>query len=384
MKLLLINYEFPPLGGGAGQATAALAREFAAAGHEASVLTSRFRGQPAFERVGGVEIHRVRVVRRREDRCTPPEMVTFMGSAAFAALGLARRWRPDATIAFFGIPSGPVSLLLRLAAGTPYLVSLRGGDVPGFQPYDLAKMHRRLGPLIRLIWRRSCGVVANSGGLQALARSFAPELPVAVIPNGVDATAFSPAPKQEEIAGPVRLLFVGRLVYQKGLDVLLAALAPLAAETDFHLELIGDGDERAGLEAEARRRGFAPKLTFSGWLARDEIARRYRAAEVFVFPSRDEGMPNVVLEAMASGLPIVATAIAGSEELVRDGINGLLVPSENAAALTGALRRIIADAALRAKMGRASRARIEAEYTWSQVAACYLETLRKQCVPAPS
>ncbi len=378
MRILLINYEHPPLGGGAGQATASIARELVAAGHSALVLTSLFRGQPVRDEVSGYSILRVPVIRRRADRCTPPEMLTFMASAAFAALGEVRAWKPDVTIAFFGIPSGPVALLLSAVCGVPYVVSLRGGDVPGFQPYDLARMHRLLGPVIRLLWRRSIGVVANSGGLRMLANRFAPDVDVAVIPNGVDVRTFRPREDGAGAAGPVRLLFVGRLVFQKGLDVLLSALAVLPGGSDFQLEIIGDGDRKPALEAEAARLGFADRITFSGWSSREAIAVRYRRADVFVFPSRDEGMPNVVLEAMASGLPIVATKIAGSEDLVRDGESGFLVPVDDSAALAEALSRLLADRNLRETMGRANRARTEREFTWSRVASSYVDYLREQ------
>lgn len=384
MKILLINYEYPPLGGGAGQATAALAREFAAAGHEPLVLTSRFRDQPAEEVVAGVRLVRVPVIRRRADRCTPPEMLTFLASASWTALREIAAWKPDATIAFFGIPSGPVALLLKLTTGVPYVVSLRGGDVPGFQPYDLALFHKLLGPIIRLLWRKAAATVANSAGLQALGQKFAPELPIGVIPNGVNVATFHPAAENTPHHGPVRLLFVGRVVFQKGLDVLFRALAALPTELEWELEIIGDGDARPALTLESAQLGIAPRITFSGWQDRAVIAERYRTADLFVFPSRDEGMPNVVLEAMASGLPIVATAIAGSEELVREGENGHLVPTENAPALTDALARLIAQPETRRAMGRASRERIEREYTWARVAACYLDLLREKCAPSSS
>ena len=378
MRILLVNYEYPPLGGGAGQATASLAREFAMAGHETLVLTSRFTGQPAMEEVAGFRIQRVPVLRRRPDRCTPPEMLTFLASALAAALGSVRAWKPDAVITFFGIPSGPVGLLLKLISGRPYIVSLRGGDVPGFQPYDLALFHKLLGPLIRLIWKQAHAVVANSAGLQALARRFAPDLPIAVIPNGVDAQKFHPAAEPKAIgATPVRMLFVGRVVYQKGLDILFKALATLPPELNYALEIIGDGDQRPALTAEAERLGIASRIQFSGWCDRSVIAERYRAADLFVFPSRDEGMPNVVLEAMASGLPVVATAIAGSEELVRNGVNGYLVPTDDAPALASALAGLIGQPEMRRAMGRASRERIVREYTWTRVAAGYLDLARE-------
>lgn len=383
MRILLVNYEYPPLGGGAGQATASLAREFAASGHEPRVLTSRFAGQPDFEEIAGVQIQRVPVVRRRADRCTPPEMLTFLFSACVAALGRVRAWQPEVVITFFGIPSGPVGLLLRVTDRVPYLVSLRGGDVPGFQPYDLALFHRLLGPVIRLLWRKAHRVVANSTGLQTLARRFAPELPIATIPNGVDSQRFRPPSTLAHNLHP-RMLFVGRLVFQKGLDVLFRALAQLPPDLAWQLEIIGDGDLRGPLEAEARRLGLAEKITFAGWCERDVIAARYRHADLFVFPSRDEGMSNVVLEAMASGLPILATAIAGNEELVRDGENGVLVPPDDAPALTTALARLLAAPAQLPALGRASRTRVEREYTWARVAASYLEILRETCLPPPS
>ncbi len=383
MRILVVNYEYPPLGGGAGQATAALAREFAAAGHAVLVLTSRFRGQPDVEFVAGYRIRRVPVARRRQDRCTPPEMLTFLASACWTVLREVHAWRPEATIAFFGIPSGPVAWLLKVVGGVPYIVSLRGGDVPGFQPYDLARLHQLLGPAIRFLWKKSAAIVANSRGLQALGQRFAPELPIRVIPNGVDAAAFHPAPEgTAPRSGPVRLLFVGRVVFQKGLDVLLRALAALPRELDYELEIIGDGDARPALTLEIAQLGLAPRVTFAGWCDRAHIAERYRAADLFVFPSRDEGMPNGVLEAMASGLPIVATAIAGSEELVREGENGHLVPPEDHAALSAALSRRIAAPETGRAMGRASRAIIEREYTWSRVAACYLDLLREKCAPS--
>ena len=381
MRILLVNYEYPPLGGGAGQATASLAREFVTAGHEPLVLTSRFKGQPSVEDVDGVRIQRVPVIRHRADRCTPPEMLTFLLSASAAALGSVCAWKPDVVVAFFGIPSGPIGLLLRLINRTPYIVSLRGGDVPGFQPYDLAFFHKLLGPIIRLLWKNAAGVVANSAGLQSLARRFAPEMEIAVIPNGVDAQTFHPTSAPAEAPRPVQLLFVGRVVFQKGLDVLLRALAMLPSSHDFRLEIIGDGDQREPLAAEIRRLGLEQKITFAGWCDRAAIAERYQQADVFVFPSRDEGMPNVVLEAMASGLPIVATAIAGNEDLVREGENGCLVPTEDAAALAAALTRLIERPDLRRTMGRASRAIVEREYTWQRVAACYLDLLRESCRP---
>src|SRR5919198_1367166 len=113
MRVLLINYEFPPIGAGAGNATANIARCLAAAGVEVGVLTSRYRDLPAREQRQGYTLWRVPALRRRPDQCSPAEMVTFIAGGLVPALTIARNWRPDATCAFFGLPSGPLALLIR-------------------------------------------------------------------------------------------------------------------------------------------------------------------------------------------------------------------------------------------------------------------------------
>ena len=370
---MLINYEYPPLGGGAGNATANIARELTAAGHEVTVLTSAFRGLPRDEAPDGFRIRRIPALRLHADRCSTLEMAVFMVSAAIAAPALAGKWCPDAAIAFFGIPSAPAAWTLKLLRKVPYIVSLRGGDVPGFLPRDLALYHRLASPAIRFLWRRAGAVVANSEGLRKLALTAAPEHKVDMIPNGVDTRIFRPAPDAAGAAdgAPLRLLFAGRLTRQKGVDILIEALKGLSPSLPWRLRIAGDGPEKAALHQQAQEAGVLDRVEFAGWLTREDIPGSYRQADVFVLPSRDEGMPNVILEAMASGLPVVATRIAGNDELVRDGETGLLVAAEDAAGLRRAIKRLAADAALRVRMGQAARASAETNYSWTATAKQY-------------
>ncbi|MFP5258146.1 MAG: glycosyltransferase family 4 protein [Acidobacteriota bacterium] len=382
LNLLLLNYEYPPIGGGAGNATANMARELAGLGHRVRVVTAAFAGQQRREAVDGFEIWRIPAVRRHADHCSPLEMLTFLASASVALPIMQRTFRADACICFFGIPCGPAAWLLKALCGVPYVVSLRGGDVPGFQPYDLAGYHRVTGPLIRFLWRGAAGVVANSQGLAALARKTAGQTPIAMIPNGVDTARFFPGPTpapagqpeataKPDGSGPVRLLFVGRVVHQKGLDVLLAALAELPSGLKWSLDIVGDGPLRPALAEQAARLGLAGRVRFAGWATREAMPDILRAADLFVFASRDEGMPNAVLEAMASGLPVAATRISGNEELVLDGETGLLVPPDDVAALAGALGRLLGDRDLRRRLGAAGRERVVREYSWRSVAERY-------------
>jgi len=373
MRLLFLNYEFPPLGGGAATASRHLIREWTAMGVEVRVITSHFSGLPWREEQDGAVIHRLPVLRRRRDRGRIGEMALYMAGASLLAPILAARWKPDAALAFIGIPSGPVAWGLKLLTGVPYVVCLRGGDVPGFRCEGVDGFHRLLAPATRRIWGQAAAVTANSRGLADLARAFAPDLAVPVIPNGVDTNLFHPGPvRPVEMDAPVRLLAVGRLVGQKGFDLLFEALARPGLERA-ELDLVGDGEWRAQLQAQAARLGLTERIRFRGWLDRADLATVYREADLFVLSSRDEGMPNVVLEAMASGLPVVSTAVAGACDLVADGGTGLLVPTEDAGALADAIRRMVHGAAMRAEFGARGRSRVEESFSWRAAAGGFLD-----------
>ena len=224
MKILILNSEYPPIGGGAGNATANIARLFAERGDEVLVLTSLHGNLPKEELCNGVRLLRGPTVRRHADRSTALEQVSFIVGASFRSLALLREFKPDVTLAFFGLPSGAIGWLLKAVAGIPYVVSLRGGDVPGFRPYDFWLYHRIAVPWLRIIWHGAAAVVANSQGLYAMAKAFDARTEISIVPNGVDSEEF-PLPVRQW--SPPRVLSVGRVVYQKGYDIAIRALAGL-------------------------------------------------------------------------------------------------------------------------------------------------------------
>ncbi|HUH97501.1 MAG TPA: glycosyltransferase family 4 protein [Anaerolineales bacterium] len=373
MKILLINSEYPPIGGGAGNASANIARLLAQRGCEVTVMTSAWDGLPVRALQEGVKLLRVRSLRRHADRSTAWEQISFILAASLHARHLARQPRPDVTLAFFGLPSGAVALLLRRLYGIPYVVSLRGGDVPGFRPYDFRFYHRLAAPLLHRIWRGAASIVANSRGLQELALAFDSHYEIPVIPNGVDAVRFTVSQRDWS---PPHILSVGRVVYQKGLDLAMRALSQLK-DQEWMWTIAGDGPQMPMLKTMAREYGIQERVHFQGWLSQEQLKVQYAAANLFLFPSRHEGMPNAVLEAMASSLPVVATRISGSDELVVEGETGRLIPSEDVDALRGALRVLVGDAAQRERMGHAARQRVERSFTWTRVAEQYEAILRK-------
>ena len=370
MHILIINSEYPPIGGGASNASAHIAKTLVGLGQRVTVMTSAFRGMKRTEEIEGVRILRLPALRNKSDRSSTWEQVSFMLSACLIGIWQVNRMRPDAALAFFGAPSGVAAWFWNLFFRLPYIVSLRGGDVPGFRPYDFARQHRLLAPLLRRVWHRAATVVANSEGLRQLGQIFEPRIPVRVIPNGVDLEKFKPVSQRWD---PPRLLFVGRVVYQKGLDLLLKALAGLR-DSPWELEIVGDGPRVERLKEQVAQLHLEKKVSFAGWLSRDGLPQAYQRANLFVYPSRHEGMPNAVLEAMASGLPVLATRIAGNEDLVSEE-TGVLVPPEDVQALGAALASLISNASLRQQMGAAARKQVEAQYSWRKVAQAYLDLM---------
>jgi glycosyltransferase involved in cell wall biosynthesis len=376
VRILLVNYEFPPVGGGAANATSFLARALVALGHEVTVLTTAFGPLRGTTTESGVDLVRVRTLRRSADRSNPFEMLSFLLAAAVPGLRLARRRGFDATIAFFTIPSGPICWLLRLALGIPYVVSLRGGDVPGFVP-EIGGIHRLIAPLRRAVLRRACAVVANSNSLARLSEAADP-FPVQIIPNGVDPLAFAPQGSVDCGAeNEFRILFVGRLHSQKNVGALLESAAALAALPGARVvvEIVGDGPERPALTKRAEQTGAARVLRWHGWLDKQQVLACYQRAHVFVNPSRYEGMPNTVLEAMACAVPVVASRIGGNEDLVVEGETGFLFDLDAPQALTALLQRLRLHPSLGPGLGARGRQRVIEGFSWPRVAAQYVRLL---------
>lgn len=217
----------------------------------------------------------------------------------------------------------------------------------------------------------------SAAEIQALGLGRVPACPV---PNGVDARRFTPAEPAERAILRARLslprdepiaLFVGRLERRKGLDILLAAWADLLRRPAAPRLLIAGPGEAGPWARQAQAHGVQRWVTFLG--RRADVADLYRSADLLVFPSRAEGCPNVVLEAMASGLPVVATDVAGNREAVgEDGKAGRLVPAEDPAALAEAVATLAASAALRREVGSAARQRALERFDIDRVGARYL------------
>jgi len=383
---MLLNYEYPPLGGGAGIATRSLAESLTERGVEVDVVTAGPDDSPDLPPllsgdVRGPHVFRVRTSRRELHSAGMMVGASFVLKARPLIRRLLRDARYDVAHFFFSLPTGAL-LPLAQEAGLGTVLSLRGSDVPG---YDLTKpglraTHRILRPLTRSIWSRADRVVAVCTSLGELARETKPDLEFEVIGNGVDLERFHPASGRREAGAPLRCLAVSRLVERKALDTLLRAFKRLPAE-GFRLTIVGSGTEEQSLRDLARDLGLDGVVRFVGAALHAELADYHREADVFVLVPRAEAFGNVFAEAIAAGLPVVGSAVGGVRDLVEPGVNGLLVPPDDPEATAAALARLT-DIELREEMGRQSRAKAEEFLSWEAVARSYLSVYR-QIVPLP-
>ena len=374
MHILLINYEYPPIGGGAATATAAIAGHLTSLGHVVTVLTSRFRDLKGESGDGDVRVVRCPAIRRRPDRSGIPEMFSFLASAGLMLAPVIRKHRIEASIVFFSFPCGPLGLWGLMRGNVPYVISLRGGDVPGNEA-ALAPVHKLLTPLRRLIFRKSVAVVANSQGLKEMSERADP-CPVQVIPNGVDADFFCPKENlPKAVRHPFAFLFVGRFQITKNLFYLFDHVASLkcSGAGPFVLHLVGDGPQRDELQKHAKKKGIEASLVWHGWVEKGRLRAIYRNADCLVNPSLCEGMPNVVLEAMACGLPVIASRVPGNDAVVRHEETGRLFDLDKPETFVTALRQMMEDPEQAIKMGQTGRAWVLKDFSWRRVAQAYAD-----------
>jgi phosphatidylinositol alpha-1,6-mannosyltransferase len=374
LRILMLNNEFPPLGGGTGVVNYHILKELAIYSDIWIDLITSSRSRHRFETVHfskRIKIFKVPVHNRNIHHATNAELMRYFFLGLQASRKLLRQQKYDLSFAFSGVPAGAISYLLKQSSSLPYLVSLQGPDVPGFEArYDY--LYPVLRPILRIIWRNSVFVTAISGEHQRLAAKTMPNLNIPIIYNGVDTKTFFPSekPLNSEV---IKILCVGRLIERKGQHHLLRSFSDLLHKCNLQLKLIlvGTGDMRERLISLALNLGVEKHVEFKEFIDRERMPEVYRQADIFVLPSQNEGMSIALLEAMASGLPVIVTNTGGTEELVRQGENGLIVPWASEQTLTEALIKLASDGHLRKSMGRKGL-EIAKNLDWGHIAQQYM------------
>lgn len=281
----------------------------------------------------------------------------------------------DLCWAYATVPAGFIAVALRFRTGLPYVLITQGPDIPWYERryYPLYPV---LLPIVKLIWHYATIVTAQSEASARLILKTSPRLPIEIIHNGVETERFAPPPEVLDQRGhrkPLTFACVGRLIERKGQQHLLEAADLLnrrGYSGQFRVLLVGSGDNEEPLREQSTRLGLQDRVAFAGVVARDEMPQQYAQADVFVLPSYNEGMSVALLEALASGLPVIVTETGGTSELVQD--NGLLVPWAEPGALAEALKDFLREPDLCRQMGRRSQ-EIARSFSWQATAQAYLD-----------
>jgi glycosyltransferase involved in cell wall biosynthesis len=295
---------------------------------------------------------------------------------------VVRRYRVDLIHAHWVIPNGFTAAVVSKLTGRPLFISLHGSDI------FFARRNRVFGTLATWAFAQATGVTACSPELYEGARQLgASPQKLHMVPWGADPEVFAAGSPQLDslrqkfgLKPNSRLLLtVGRLVGKKGFINFIEAFGRLSADfPDVSIMLVGDGPERSELQAAAQRLGIADRVHFAGQVEWPDIPDYLTMADIFVAPSihdhgNVDGLPTVILEAMAAGKPIIASRVGGIPLVVRDGVNGFLVDESDIAALAGALHKLLCQPQLVGQYGEMSRKLVETQFNWRRVALSFVD-----------
>ncbi len=380
-KILFLNYEYPPLGGGAANATAQLLLEYSKRDDIyleliTSSITDKYEKQKIAE---NIIIHRLPIGKNGENLNyqTQKELLRYTWKAYKFSKELLTKEKFDLSHSFFTLPCGAVSLVLKYQFKLPYIVSLRGADVPGYSE-RFTNVYRFLLWFIRKIWKKSAYVVTNSKGLTRLAKKSL-NFNFKEIVNGIDTNYFLPGNRTEEDRKKeFRVLCASRLSHRKGFIYAIDALTEIVKKYP-HVKMIfagGDGGAMENLKGHAQALGVKEFTEFSGRYTKKQAPSIYQNADLFLMPSLNEGMSNNLLEALASGLPVLMTKTGGAEELVLNSKNGFLIKMKDGEDIACKIEKFIKNDSMCEKMGKESR-KLALTMTWKNVSDKYIELYKK-------
>ncbi len=362
MRILMLNYEYPPLGGGASPVTKSLSEELVKFGHTVDVVTMGFKGLKEKEEINGVTIYRVPCIRKKQGVCQTHEMLSYCYSAFRFLPKLLSENKYDICHTHFIIPTGIVSYLNKNKI--PYIITSHGSDVPGHNPNRFSLQHKLLKPIWKKVIKNAERVVIPSNYLKKLVLESVNTDNLTVIPNGLDINSFNFNPSEKD----KKILLVSRLFEFKGFQYFLDAIRDI--DIDYEINIVGDGPYKRALIEKSKT--VKTQLNFLGWLDNKSIGYKklYESSSIFIHPSSAESFGVVLLEAMSSGCAIITTNNSGCSEVVDDA--ALLIRPMSSDDIRDALINLVNDDKLRNELAFKARRRVEENFTWKIIAKQYV------------
>ena len=318
MNILVLNYEYPPLGGGAAPVCRDLAAGRVCNGQRVTVVTMGYAGLPEREISDGVEIFRLKCLRTKAHACMPWEQYSYILAAKQFLKRLLAVRRYDVCHTHFVIPDGPIAQWVKKRYGIPYVITAHGSDVEGYNEKAYIKvMHRLLRPAWRQIVRDAYAVAAPSEYLLKLMKKELPGGRYRRIPNGLCISKYRADPSLKE----KRILLMGRMQKAKNFQTVFEAinLIPDTIWGSWTVDVLGDGPYQAELERLCRDLGIESRVKFHGWVENGspEQLAFLKKASIYISASRFENCPMAVLEAAAAGCCLLLSDIEGHRQFIK-------------------------------------------------------------------
>jgi glycosyltransferase involved in cell wall biosynthesis len=339
MRILVLNHEFPPIGGGGGRAAEHICQTLAKRGHAIEIISSHLKGLSREEGRDGYHITRVPCRRTQPFKASFLSMGLYVLSGLWAGRRFIRASHPDLIHVHFAVPAGALAWILSKLYHIPYVLTAHLGDVPGGTPEKTGGWFRFVFPFTRPIWRDASAIVAVSEFTRGLALQHYHE-DIKVIPNGVDLDGYN----SEEISinEPPTIVFAGRFMVQKDPVQIVRVLKELR-DLPWRCVMIGDGPLMDEVKQEIVTHGLEDRFTLPGWVEPQQVIEQFSRSDILFMPSRSEGLPVVGVQALSRGLAIVASRIGGFLDLVDHGKNGYMVEAGNTDQFAERLRELLLD-----------------------------------------
>lgn len=367
MNILIVDYEYPPVGGGGGIVTRSVAEAFAKNDHQVFVVTMRIPGLLSYEEINCVKIYRVRSLRKSRAHCPPIPLYLFPIFSLLRILRICLKNKIAVINAHFVVPSGPSSLIAAKVFKIPLFTNAIGADI--YDPTRYKKQRFLLDIAVKFVLNNSRLVFCLSSDMVDRVEKLT-KTNIKLVPQSVDTSIFYPrettaikAKLGIQSDGPI-VLTLARLVKRKSIETALRAVVKVIRSfPELTYIVVGEGPDKERLQQITQDLGISKNVLFAGRISDDDLPACYSLADVFVLSSLHEAFGIVILESMACGTPVVVSEVGGMIDLVEEGVTGFLCPIGDVDAFSNRIQGIISDSDLLRKMSDSARTQVAQKYS---------------------